>query len=298
MLECFKSKSGGSVYYYNGKRISKKEAQEIGKKLPSCIAKTSKNEISSLKRRIKEIMSSGENVNKELNQRLEQERRDRIVIEETLHNLTEQCSDRPDLIRTIDDLKDQVSKLEISNNETKKDLEDTKQINMDMKVSIDDLLESIRGYQEREKIMESMNKQIDYQNIKIQEYENRLLQQEEEFRSELEGEKEQCKIANDSLDRKVQAMAELAKTLKNSLEQEKDKCLLDVQKAIDEEREISKREAREYENRISDLNSRILIAEQSLEDLNKIGKIQTTSEIPVAKKKLSKVSKKLKKASK
>lgn len=74
MLECFKSKNGGNVYYYNGKRISKREAQDmslkLGKKLPSCIVKTSKNEINSLKKRIKEIMISEKTVNKDLQERL------------------------------------------------------------------------------------------------------------------------------------------------------------------------------------------------------------------------------------
>jgi DNA repair exonuclease SbcCD ATPase subunit len=315
MLECFKSKSGVSVYYYNGKRISKKEAKELGKNLPSCIVKSPKNEISSLKKRIKEIMYSGETVNKELSQKLDQERRDRLSIEKTLDNLTDQCSDRPDLLRTIEDLKDQVYKLETSNNEIKKDLEDTRQINREMNSSIGDLLESLEKYKEQVKVIDHMTKQIEYQDMEIQKYDVEIKELKKDLERELsrngelqdlvdkltiqnQDEKDKCKIANDSLERKVQAMAELSKTLKFSLEQEKERCLSDIQKTIYEEREISKKEAREYENKIADLNSKILVTEESLEELNKIGKIQTTSEIEGTKKKLSKVSKKLKKASK
>jgi hypothetical protein len=56
-LNVLNPKSGGSVYYFDGKRISKKEAQIIasssGKKLPSCAVKTAKNELKSLKRACK-----------------------------------------------------------------------------------------------------------------------------------------------------------------------------------------------------------------------------------------------------
>ena len=77
MLECFKSKSGGSVYYFDGKRISKRDAQNIasssGKKLPSCAVKSAKNELKSLKRRIKDVMSGRETyktTSKDLEERL------------------------------------------------------------------------------------------------------------------------------------------------------------------------------------------------------------------------------------
>jgi len=425
MFECFKSKNGGNVYYYNGKRISKREAQDmslkLGKKLPSCITKTSKNEINSLKKRIKDIMISGETVNKDLQERLnacsiirekydnlislidstsdsvdvmnrvcltqglkrklddeysilennlkesslkneelggivendkltikeltnmlfqikqinlnlestiEQEKKDKINIEKTLNILTEECSDRPDLLKTIDTLRGQIYNLELNNNDIKKDLQDTRNINKNMKASIDDLLESLQTYKDQAKVMESMTKTIDYYTVAVQRYESEisilerenkelrdtitrngdlqglldqlrdeLSQKTQEFDIELQNEKEQCKIANDSLERKVQAMADLSKSLKYSLQQEKDKCLNDIQKAIDGEREISKKEAREYENKIAELNSKILITEESLEELNKIGKIQTTGEIEGTKKSLKKVSKKLKRAS-
>jgi uncharacterized coiled-coil protein SlyX len=90
----------------------------------------------------------------------------------------------------------------------------------------------------------------------------------------------------------------LLKRLNYELNVEKERCMNEVQQAVSEEREISKKESREFESRIADLNSKLLLTEESLEDLNKVGKIKNVDEIEGVKKNLKKVSKKLKKAGK
>lgn len=451
MLECFKSKSGGSVYYFDGKRISKKEAQNIasGKKLPSCEVKTTKNELKSLKKRLKDVISGRESyktTSKDLQERLnacgiirdkydnlislidsasdsvdvmnrvcltqdvkrkmdeeysliernlqnstlknqelegviesdkslindltnmlyqmkqlnlnlesvaEQERRDKINVEKTLNELMDQCSDRPDLLKTIDTLGEQISRLQESNNTIKNDLQTTKEMNDDMKKAVSSLKNKLKVYKEEARKVSELTKLVEQYKVAVERYdmeietldnENKELrdsivgnadlqtilnqlreeltqktQDEEELRQELikaredykkavnkyaddmyeEGKQiEELSEANQSLERKIQSMAELAKKLNYNLQQEKDKCIEDVQQAINGEREISKKEAREFENKIADLNARLLLTEETLEDLNKVGKIKNVGEIQGVKKNLKKVSKKLKKAEK
>jgi chromosome segregation ATPase len=452
MLECFKSKAGGSVYYFEGKRISKREAQNIassmGKKLPSCSVKTAKNEINSLKKRIKEVMGGRESFkttskdleqklnacniiqekyrnliaiidsasdsvdvmnricltqdvkrkmdeqyniierslqdsklkNKELEEEIvssnnmikemtyaisdmkqtnlnlesliEQERKERAGVQKNLDELTDMCSDRPDLLRTIETLRGRIEDVETVNTNIKVELENTKNINSDMKVYVEELKDSLQTYVAQAKIMDGMSKTIENYKVSIDRYETEvktledenkelrdsiagnadlqtILDQlryeltqkskdEEELRQQLilydkryseavnkyaddVGQKEEeineLQELNESLTRKVQAMAETAKKLNFNLQQEKDKCIGDVQKAIDEEREISKKEAREFESKIADLNAKLLITEETLEELNKVGKIKDLGEVKEVRASLKKTSKKLKKAS-
>ena len=72
--------------------------------------------------------------------------------------------------------------------------------------------------------------------------------------------------------------------------------MADVQQAIDGEKEISKKETREFESKIADLNAKLLITEETLEELNKVGKIKDLGEVKEVRASLKKTSKKLKKA--
>jgi hypothetical protein len=42
-LECYKGKGGSSLYYNEGKRISKAKAKLLGTKLPKCVSKTNQS---------------------------------------------------------------------------------------------------------------------------------------------------------------------------------------------------------------------------------------------------------------
>jgi len=453
MLECFKSKSGGSVYYFDGKRISKRDAQNIasssGKKLPSCAVKSAKNELKSLKRRIKDVMSGRETyktTSKDLEERLnacgiirdkyenlislidsasdtvnvmnrvcltqdvkrkmdeeysliernlqnstiknqelegivendkslindltnmlyqmkqlnlnlesviEQERKGKLNIEKTLNDLTEQCSDRPDLLRTVDTLREQVARLQDSNDAVKNDLQTTIQMNDNMKKAVSSLKTKLKVYKEEAKKVSELTNLIDQYKVAVDRYDmeietldrenkelrdsivgnanlqtildqlraelNQKSNDEEELRQELikarddygkavnkyaddmyeEGKYiEELEIANKNLENRIQEMADLSKKLNYSLRQEKDRCMGEVQQAISEEREISKKETKEFESKIADLNSKLLITEETLEELNKFGKLKNIDEIEEVKNKMKKVSKKLKKASK
>jgi DNA repair exonuclease SbcCD ATPase subunit len=453
MLECFKSKSGGSVYYFDGKRISKKDAQNIasssGKKLPSCAVKSAKNELKSLKRRIKDVMSGRETyktTSKDLEERLnacgiirdkyenlislidsasdsvnvmnrvcltqdvkrkmdeeysliernlqnstiknqelegivendkslindltnmlyqmkqlnlnlesvvEKERKGKLIIEKTLNDLTEQCSDRPDLLRTVDTLREQVARLQESNDDVKNDLQTTIEMNDNMKKAVSSLKTKLKVYKEEAKKVYELTNLIDQYKVAVERYDmetetldrenkelrdsivgnadlqtildqlrnelNQKSNDEEELRQELikarddygkavnkyaddmyeEGKYvEELEIANKNLENRIQSMADLSKKLNYTLRQEKDRCMSEVQQAISEEREISKKETKEFESKIADLNSKLLITEETLEELNKVGKLKSVDEIEEVKNKMKKVSKKLKKASK
>ena len=347
MLECFKSKTGGSVYYFEGKRISKREAQNIsmGKKLPSCSVKTAKNELKSLKKRIKEVMSGRETFklsSKDLQQRLNA--CDIIKNKYTdLIALIESASDNVDVMNRICLTQDVKRKMDEQYNMIERSLQEYSLKNRELE-------DNLQTYKDQSKIMESMASSIETYKVAIDRYEtevktlqdeNKELREtiagnedlktildqlrnelsirardEEELRQQLimyenkygeavdkyaddmerEGKYiEELELANKSLENRIEAMADLAKKLNETYKQEKERCIVEVQKAIDGEREISKKEAREFESKIADLNSKLLITEETLEELKGTGKIEDLSQIPQAKSKLKKTSKKLKK---
>ena len=462
MLECFKSKSGGSIYYFDGKRISKKEAQNIssGKKLPNCEIKSSKNELKSLKKRLKDVMSGRESYkseSKDLRQRLnacdiiktkymdlialiesasdkvdvmnrvcltqdvkrkmdeeytniekslqnytlknkelegviendksiindltnmlyqtkqlnlnlesvvEQERKGKLNVEKTLNDLTEQCSDRPDLLRTIETLGGQITKLQESNDTIKVDLQSTIKMNDDMKKAVSSLKTKLKMYKEEAKKVSELTNLLDQYKVAVNRYDmeietldrenkelrdsivgnadlqtildqlrfelNNRVKEEEEMRkqlimydkryeeavnkyandmeesdnriNELENELSQIRGDCETTITKLEEKDDLSEqeinnlrisinSLNDKLEKDKENCLIEIQKAIDEQRDISKSEAREYEKRLEELNDKLKLAESMKKDILNIpietaGQLSTLKDIKKKAKKI------------
>ena len=460
-LECFSDKSGKSIYYFEGKRISKREAKDISrdKPLPKCVKKTSVNEIKSLKKRIKDILG-GRNEYKErlrecdvvrgrynelvrlidsasdsvdvmnrvcltqdvkrrideeyktlennLNQSvrnesdlqstieqnnsfmnqlqellndtedranniedaLRREREDKANVRRSLDTLTEECSDRPDLIATIQSLRELIDTLEQDVNIARAEVVESNRIRDNMNDTIDELRSNVndlnRMYRDEMKRANDALSSIERLNVSVNRYETEVstlqneneelrravignenlqstitelrrelelrIQQEErmiqdfverkeslentireyidrysndinaaddtirELEDELEREREECKDENGRLANQVSALRNVALELNEQLKKEKNECLMEVQRAIDGERELSKREAREFEEKLADLNYKILMCEEAREELEKIKAGGNKEEVKMSKKQMKKAQKKLEKA--
>jgi len=460
-LECFSDKSGKSIYYFEGKRISKREAKDISgdKPLPKCVKKTSVNEIKSLKKRIKDILG-GRNEYKErlsecdvvrgrynelvrlidsasdsvdvmnrvcltqdvkrrmdeeyktlennLNQSvrnesdlqrtieqnnsfmnqlqellndtedranniedaLRREREDKANVRRSLDTLTEECSDRPDLIATIQSLRELIDTLEQDVNIARAEVVESNRIRDDMNDTIDELRSNVndlnRMYREEMNRANDALSSIERLNVSVNRYETEVstlqnendelrravignenlqstitelrrelelrMQQEErmiqdfaerknslentireyidrysndinaaddtirELEDELEREREECKDENGKLANQVSALRNVALELNEQLKKEKNECLMEVQRAIDGERQITKKQAREFEEQLADLNYKILMCEEAREELEKIKAGGNKEEVKMSKKQMKKAQKKLEKA--
>ena len=86
---------------------------------------------------------------------------------------------------------------------------------------------------------------------------------------------DQCDIDKNILQEDINTLRNTAENLRNKIVEEKDECLLRVQRAIEEsEGNISKREAKKYERELSDLNSRLRLADEALDELRKAGSLE------------------------
>ena len=459
-LECFKGKGGRDIYYFEGKRITKREAKMMnGGKLPSCIKKTSENQIKSLKKRIKDILGGRneyksrleecdvvrgrynelvrlidsvsdsvdvmnrvcltqdvkrrmdeeyktlennlnqsvrnesdlqrtiEQNNSFMNQlqellndtedranniedALRREREDKANVRRSLDTLTEECSDRPDLIATIQSLRELIDTLEQDVNIARAEVVESNRIRDDMNDTIDELRSNVndlnRMYRDEMKRANDALSSIERLNVSVNRYETEVstlqneneelrravignenlqstitelrrelelrIQQEErmiqdfverkeslentireyidrysndinaaddtirELEDELEREREECKDENGRLANQVSSLRNVALELNEQLKKEKNECLMEVQRAIDGERELSKREARAYEEKLADLNYKILMCEEAREELEKIKAGGNKEEVKMSKKQMKKAQKKLEEA--
>ena len=86
---------------------------------------------------------------------------------------------------------------------------------------------------------------------------------------------EQCEADKIILQEDINLLRNNAENLRNSLIEEKNECLERVQRAIDEtEGNIGSREARKYEKELSDLNSKLRLTEEALDELRKAGTLE------------------------
>lgn len=484
-LECYKGKGGSSLYYYEGKRISKAKAKLLGTKLPKCVSKTNQNVIDSLKRQLKEVLTHREDIkgiNKELDaklkgcsivkeeydnllslikssksmvdvmdrvcltqdlkkemdieyrslkdnlevksknyekikdlyestinnvkllsQRLREQKADSKKVEKTLSEerevkkrvlskldkLTQECSDRPDLLKRVDELSNELITLNDTTETLKTNLLDTQDTVNQLTETVnnlDDELNTVRGLLETERRrVEEAYKVIETNKIDVQRYEaeiasledeNKTLRQsvgnleedilslqneysdlrdmwerlseesKEMYQKNIELEegkeymigrisqldkslgdavnkytddiaeadeeirrlqeendvlKERLNEKDESCDKDKAKLNELirqftvrARELQQDLSKEKDECLYRVQSAIDSEKEMSSREAKEYKKELSDLNYKLLMTEEALEELKRAENLTGVQQ----EKKVKKAVKKMKKAEK
>ncbi len=106
----------------------------------------------------------------------------------------------------------------------------------------------------------------------------------------------ECEADRLVLQEDINILRTTAENLKNKIVEEKNECLERVQRAIEEtEGNIGSREARRYEKELSDLNSKLRLTEEALNELKKAGTLEG-KKMPA--KAVKKAIKKMKQASK
>jgi chromosome segregation ATPase len=86
---------------------------------------------------------------------------------------------------------------------------------------------------------------------------------------------QECEDAKLVLQEDINLLRNSAENLRNKLQEEKNECIERVQRAIDEtEGNISSRESRKYEKELSDLNGKLRLTEEALDELKKAGTLQ------------------------
>lgn len=104
---------------------------------------------------------------------------------------------------------------------------------------------------------------------------------------------DQYEAENLAMQEDINLLRNTAENLRNNLIDEKNACLLRVQKAIeDTDGNISRREAQKYEKELSDLNSRLRLSDEALDELRKAGTLEGKKIDPKAVKKAIKNLKK------
>lgn len=99
-------------------------------------------------------------------------------------------------------------------------------------------------------------------------------------------EESQCEADRLLMQEDIIILRNTAESLRNKISEEKGECLLRVQRAIeDSEGKISRREAQKYERELSDLNSKLRLADEALDELKKAGTLEGKKMSPKAVKK-------------
>ena len=122
----------------------------------------------------------------------------------------------------------------------------------------------------------------------------RLQEENEDLKSRLNESVESCDKDKANLDKLIKQFTVRARELQGELAKEKDECLYRVQRAIDDEKEMTGREAKEYKKQINDLNYKLLMTEEALEELKRA---EQSSGV-MQEKRLKKAVKNMKKAEK
>lgn len=106
----------------------------------------------------------------------------------------------------------------------------------------------------------------------------RLKNKAEKLEEELEQktrDADECEADKLAMKEDINILRNTAENLRNKIVEEKDECLLRVQRAIEEtDGNISKREAKKYERELSDLNGRLTLADEALYELKKSGTLE------------------------
>ena len=102
----------------------------------------------------------------------------------------------------------------------------------------------------------------------------------------LKEKEEECKEDEEVLkmqEEQIETLMRQAQDLNDSVQREKNECLDRVQRAIEEsEGNISSREAKRYEKELSNLNSRLRLSEEALDELKKAGSLEGKKMAPKA----------------
>jgi chromosome segregation ATPase len=243
---------------------------------------------------------------KEQLDRLQEERLNLIEevnkLEAIIYNKNDEIVERMQVIGRLDsenrELKDNLTKMASDYDDLKDDFEDVKQRARSVVAELQQENEGLKEENEvlKQRLTNSENTKEEY----INRYENDMGQADEEITRlgealEQTSKKEQeCEADKLVLQEDINLLRNSAENLRNSLIEEKNECLERVQRAIEEtEGNISKREARKYEKELSDLNSKLRLTDEALDELKKAGSLEGKKMSP---KSVKKAIKKLKNA--
>ena len=327
-VECYRTRGTGyrsrgkNTYYNEGKRISKKVASYISPKLPKCVSKTKSIEIKNLKKQLKEVMTHREQyktTSADLDNRLKTMNDQLDKLQEERLTLIEEVNKREKIIYSKNDeiveRMEVIGRLDAENRELKdnlknsvNDLKKLKSEYEDLKDDLEDLKEKATRYYNEGQTLEQENSVLkqrvidadDTIKVYTDKYADDMGQADEEINKlnqELEQktrDADECEADKLALQEDINILRNTAENLRNKLVEEKDDCLLRVQRAIEEtDGNISRREAQRYEKELSDLNGRLRLADEALDELRKAGSLEGKKMAP---KSVKRAIKKMKKA--
>jgi len=251
-----------------------------------------------LKEKAREIYSqlqASENDNEVLKQRL-------TDAEDTIKVYTDKYAD--DMYKADEEIR----VLEEENNELRKKAENLEEQNKTLKDNLEEMVQmsdkldkslelaiekSSECFAENKELEETFSSQkfnLEASLYSIQEDNKRM----KEVLQQKSRDTDQCEADKLAMQEDINILRNTAENLRNKIIEEKDECLLRVQRAIEEsEGNISKREAQKYEKELSELNSRLRLSEEALDELKKAGTLEGKKMAPKA---VSKAIKKMNKA--
>ena len=205
------------------------------------------------------------------------------VRERIIYDKNGEIEERMNIIGRLDrenrELKDNIEKMTSDYDDLKDDFEDVKQRARSVVAELQQENEGLKEENEvlKQRLTNSENTKEEY----INRYENDMGNAEEEITRlgealEQTSKKEQeCEADKLLLQEDINLLRNSAENLRNKLQEEKNECLERVQRAIDEtEGNIGSREARKYEKELSDLNGKLRLTEEALDELKKAGSLE------------------------
>ncbi len=213
-----------------------------------------------------------------------------INAENTIEKYTNKYAD--DMVAA----EEEIQKLEEDNKMLKNTYNEMLDINDNLDASLGVAIEKSREcFEENKELTENFSNerlQLEGSLFNIQNDNERIKEAlEQANREDMECEADRLVLQED-----INILRTTAENLRNKIVEEKNECLDRVQRAIEEtEGNISKREARRYEKELSDLNSKLTLTDDALNELKKAGTLEG-KKMPA--KAVKKAIKKMKQASK
>ena len=119
-----------------------------------------------------------------------------------------------------------------------------------------------------------------------------LIDENNSMQTKLNEEREKCKVLNNNLNDKLEVLKSTILNLQKRISDQKKELLQDIDKVISE-RDISKSEASKYENEIREMNGKLLILEEALDECNKMKSIKSESQAKQTRKRVKQIEKQI-----
>jgi chromosome segregation ATPase len=192
-----------------------------------------------------------------------------INAENTIEKYTNKYAD--DMVAA----EEEIQKLEEDNKMLKNTYNEMLDINDNLDASLAVAIEKSKEcFSQNEELSESFSNekfQIEGSLFNIQKDNERM----KEVLSEKTRDADQCEADKLVLQEDINTLRNSAENLRNNLIEEKNDCLDRVQRAIEEtEGNIGSREARKYEKELSNLNGKLRLTEEALDELKKAGTLE------------------------